>query len=104
MLQTRFPDGERAAEPRRAAGNQALHFRRNLVVAQIDVIRADGVRDGAKKLFLVDDLVVGQHLDQRFARVVDLGEEVVRLRALDEALVDEKVDDLLVGWWSWRGT
>ena len=90
-------DGQRTEQARRAAGDQPLDFHRHLVFSQVDEIRADGLGDGPVVQLLIGDAIVGHHLRQGLAGIGDLVQKVVRLGALDDALVDEKVEDLLVG-------
>ena len=61
-------------QSRGAAGDEPLDLRGHLLVVQLHVIRADGIRDGLIILVLVGNFVIRHDLWEGLAGVGDFGQ------------------------------
>ena len=81
-------------QPRQSAGNQSLNLRRNLALAQIDKLGPECVGDNTIKSRLIDKAAIDHGLGNGLSVQVCFLENVVRLRRLQDALFNKKLDDL----------
>ena len=90
-------DGQRAVEAGGAGGDQREQRFGRRPVADIDHVGAEfGGDDRPDVVAGLDDLEIGEDLGDFLAAVVDLREDVLRERLVDEAAGLEKFDDLVV--------
>ena len=66
------------------------------LVRKIDIIRSERVGDGLIKAVLIDETAVDHGLRDGFSIQVRFVQNVVRLRRLQDVLLDEKIGDLFV--------
>lgn len=83
-------------QSRKSAWNQPQDFRRDFLVGKIDIFRPQGVGDRLIKSVRIDETAVHYRLRDSFAIQVRLIQGIVRLRRLQDALLNENLSNLFV--------
>ena len=84
----------RAVQARETGGDQPQHFRRRLVAGQIHHVRAEHLGNALVKILVRDKPEIHQRGDDIFAGGFGFLDDVVHLAAINDSLINEKLNDL----------